>query len=211
MIDFCVICFASNDKFKINQNWATGENFLAPIIVPSTPGSELANRLRKIAESDKNIKFRIVEKGGQSIGNMLHSANPSSSNKCNKPECVMCNQPGGGVMCHKSNVAYEWTCREDGASYIGETSRNFFTRANEHIDKFDKKSKDSFIRNHQMEKHHNSEPNFKVKVLKTFQDSLSRQIFEGVAIRHQNSESLNSKQDYYSASTYNIRKEVLHG
>ena len=199
------------EKINKKKNWATGGKYLSPIIIPSTPNSELATRLRKIAESDKNFKFRIIEKGGQSIGNMMHSANPTASNNCNKQDCVMCSQPGGGVMCHKSNIAYEWTCREDGASYIGESSRNFYTRANEHIVKYNKNPKESFIRNHQIQKHGNSEPNFKVKVFKSFHDSLSRQVFEGVAIRRQNSESLNSKQDYYSASTYNIRKEVFHG
>ena len=199
------------EKISKKRNWATGGKYIAPIIIPSTPNSELANRLRKIAESYKEFKFKIIEKGGQSIGNMLSSANPSASNSCNKPECVMCSQPGGGKLCHKSNIVYEWTCNEDGASYIGETSRNFFTRANEHLDKFNKNGKDSFLRNHQIEKHNNDELNFNVKVLRTFKDSLSRQIFEGVAIRHQTTESLNTKQDYYTASTYNVRKEVYHG
>ena len=40
--------------------------------------------------------------------------------------------------------------------------------ANEHIDKYNKNTKESFIRNHQIQKHSNSEPNFKVKVLKSF-------------------------------------------
>ena len=85
------------------------------------------------------------------------------------------------------------------------------------LEKADKKKKekkkkdDSFINNHQKEKHNDEQPDFCVKVLKTFNDPLSRQVYEGVHIRNNSAISLNSKLDYYQTSTYNMRREVLHG
>ena len=58
--------------------------------------------------------------------------------------------------------------------------------------------------------HGGMEPDFNVKVLKSFKDPMSRQIYEGVKIRRSNS-TLNSKLEYYQQSTYNIRREIGHG
>ena len=52
---------------------------------------------------------------------------------------------------------------------------------------------------------------FKVKVLKSFKDPLSRQVYEGIYIRRQDTASLNTKQDYYQASSYRMNREVNHG
>ena len=114
-------------------------------------------------------------------------------------------QPEGGKNCHKSNVLYEWTCRICGEMYIGETSRNFYTRSKEHLKKAEEDKLDSFIANHQTKC---TNASFKVKVLKSFKEPLSRQIYEGTYIRRQQAASLNTKQDYYQASTY---REVNHG
>ena len=97
------------------------------------------------------------------------------------------------------------------SSYIGETSRNFYSRSLEHIDKANKKSDESFIHNHQKECHNGVQPKFTTKVLKTFQDPLSRQVSEGVYIRRNTNNSLNTKLDFYQTSTYKVRREVLHG
>ena len=78
---------------------------------------------------------------------------------------------------------YEWKCDLCESSYIGETSRNFYSRSLEHMDKATKKSDDSFIFNHQKECHNGSQPQLKTNVLKSFQDPLSRQVADGVYIR----------------------------
>ena len=114
-------------------------------------------------------------------------------------------------MCHKSNVLYEWKCRSCNSKYIGETSRNFYTRSLEHLEKSEQKALDSFINNHQVETHNGEQPSFSVKVIKSFKDPLSRQVYEGVHIRNCSEESLNTKLDYYQTSTYRMRREVLHG
>ena len=94
--------------------------------------------------------------------------------------------------------------------YIGETSRNFYSRSLEHIEKANSKSEDSFIYNHQRECHNGTQHQFKTKVLKTFQDPLSRQVSEGVYIRRNTNNSLNTKLDFYQTSTYKVRRDVLH-
>ena len=125
-----------------------------------------------------------------------------------KPDCTICAQ--GGRLCHKMNVAYEYECNLDKSVYIGETARNFYSRNLEHTEKFLKKKPDSFMYQHQVEAHGGNEPDFNVKVLKSFKDPMSRQIYEGVKIRRSNS-TLNSKLEFYQQSTYNIRREIGHG
>ena len=120
----------------------------------------------------------------------------------------MCAQPEVGKMCHKSNVMYQWTCRICGENYVGETSRNFYTRSKEHLKKADEDKMDSFIAEHKIKCPQSS---FKVQVLKSFKEPLSRQIYEWVYIRRQESASLNTKLDYYQASTYRMNREVNHG
>ena len=183
---------------------------MSPIIVASTPGSVLAKKMREVTESyaECGVRFKIVEKGGISLGRMLQRPNPSASGVCGKEDCDMCKQ--GGKLCHKTNVAYKYECNIDKSCYIGETSRNFYTRNLEHQDKFNKKKQDSFIYQHQLEVHGGAEPDFKIKVLKSFKDPMSRQIYEGVKIRRSNS-SLNTKLDYYQQSTYSVRREIGHG
>ena len=85
-----------------------------------------------------------------------------------------------------------------------------YSRDKEHNENY-KKKPDSFLNNHQIEKHNGEEADFNFKVLKSFKDPLSRQIFEGVQIRRATGEVLNSKLEYYQQATYTVRKETMHG
>ena len=51
------------------------------------------------------------------------------------------------------------------ATYIGETSRNLYTRGLEHQDKFEKRKPDSFMHNHQEERHPGDQPDYNVSVV----------------------------------------------
>ena len=197
-------------KKQKKKDWGTKGGYIAPIIVPSTPNSELAKRMRDVAENlaEYGVRFKIVEKGGVTLGRMLQRPNPLSSGSCGKNDCTMCEN--GDKLCHKMNVAYQYECNIDKSVYIGETARNFYTRNLEHKDIFSKKKVDSFMYQHQVEVHGGNDPDFNVKVLKSFKDPMSRQIYEGVKIRRSNS-ILNSKLEYYQQSTYNIRREIGHG
>ena len=168
--------------------------------------------LKEVAESenDAGIKFKVVEKGGPSVEKLLQKPNPTSSDECGKDDCRMCVE--GGKLCHKPNIAYKYECNQDGAQYIGESSRNFYSRDKEHNENYKKQKPDSFLNNHQVEKHNGEEADFNFKVvLKSFKDPLSRQIFEGVHIRRATGEVLNSKLEYYQQATYTVRKETMHG
>ena len=194
------------------RNWSTKGGYIAPIIIPTAPNSGLAKVLRGIAEecAEANIKFKVVEKGGPTVGRMLMRSNPTASGACNKPDCSMCLQPGGGNMCHKKNIVYEYKCVCGDGVYTGETHRNFYSRNEEH--NYDYRNKvDSWMRCHQIEKHDDEEPKYKVSVLETFKDPLSRQIHEGVLIRHSGQRALNTKKDYYQTATYSVEKTVGRG
>ena len=199
------------EKIRKKKDWGTKGGYIAPIIVPATPDGELAKMLRSVAEKEKDsgIKFKIVEKGGLTIEKLFQTSNPTASGSCGKPDCMMDSQ--NGRNCHKSNVMYEWVCKDCPSSYIGETSRNFYTRSSEHLKKASDRKEDSFIHNHQIQSHNGNQPNFSVKVLKSFQDAFSRQVYEGVYIRRNKNNPLNTKLDYYQTSTYNMRREMLHG
>ena len=199
------------EKKNKKKTWYTKGGYIAPIIVPATPGGKLAKMLKEVAESenDAGIKFKVVEKGGPSVEKLLQKPNPTSSDECGKDDCRMCVE--GGKLCHKPNIAYKYECNLDGAQYIGESSRNFYSRDKEHNENYKKQKPDSFLNNHQIEKHNGEEADFNFKVLKSFKDPLSRQIFEGVHIRRATGEVLNSKLEYYQQATYTVRKETMHG
>ena len=54
------------EKEKKKYEWSTKGGHIAPIFVPPTPNSELANSLRMIAENEAElgVNFKIVETGG---------------------------------------------------------------------------------------------------------------------------------------------------
>ena len=110
------------------------------------------------------MKFKIVERGGVTLGNILQNSNPTASKVCVKEDCYMDHHPEGGKMCHKSCVLYEWTCRSCGDIYTGETSRNFYTRAKEHLSRAENDGLNSFISTRQTPHHNGAEAKSKVKV-----------------------------------------------
>ena len=60
------------------RNWSKKGDYVAPIIVPATTNSELAKMLREVAETetDKKLRFKIVEKGGKTVERCLIKPNP---------------------------------------------------------------------------------------------------------------------------------------
>ena len=95
------------------KSWGTKDNTIAPIIVPSTPNSELVRRLRKVMDnSNSKYKFTIVEKGGRTLQSTLTNNNPLASGKCDRVKsripCVMCRD--GSLNCDKHNINYIFKC-----------------------------------------------------------------------------------------------------
>ena len=60
-------------------SWANKDGSLAPIIVPATPDGALAKILSDVVENESKsgMKFKIVERGGISVGKMLQKPNPT--------------------------------------------------------------------------------------------------------------------------------------
>ena len=86
-------------KQKKRYEWSTRGGFIAPIFVPPTPNSELANSLKVIAESEAEagVHFKIVETGGLSIKSVLQKSNPLETPGCDDEECLPC-KPGRGTV-----------------------------------------------------------------------------------------------------------------
>ena len=204
---------------KKNRNSKGGYD--APIIVPSTPDGILYKMMKEVCDSEPDIKFKVVEKGGITVEKILNKPNPTSTPGCKNDKCDGCKQEGGIKKCQKINCLYSYTCMEPGcmSKYIGESHNNFMTRSTEHKSKFnskDQKVKDgSFIYKHQVEKHDGNEPNMKMKVEKTFRDNLTRQITESVYIYRTEEQTeyelMNTKSEWHAPSLYTVRRTIGHG
>ena len=90
----------------------------AVIFVPQTKGSRLAKSLReKELELEKlsGWRFKIVERAGEKLENILHQSNPWSGQDCERKGCLMCKtkaETGKNTRqnCSKRNVLYETWC-----------------------------------------------------------------------------------------------------
>ena len=102
------------NKKKKRHNWSTKGGYVAPIMVPSTPGGELYKILKEVAEKEAaegGVKFKIVEKGGRSIKGMVQKSNPTATEGCSSENCKVCQGGRGkGGNCRKTNVQYEMDC-----------------------------------------------------------------------------------------------------
>ena len=172
-------------KKNKRHSWSSNGGYIAPMFVPSTPQGELAKELREVVEKEgiQGMKFKIVETGGRSIQSEVQKSNPTKTKGCENVDCVACSEERGkGGDCMKSNITYEMECRlclgDEKCIYVGETSRNLYTRAKEHMNKYrsEKSNYDSFIKQHQVEHHHNHPAEYKAKVTGSFRDCLSRQV-----------------------------------
>ena len=71
-------------KNKERQNWATRGGYIAPIIIPSTPDSELLKIMREVgqSEAEPGLRFRIEERGRVTIKKKLRRSNPTAKSGC---------------------------------------------------------------------------------------------------------------------------------
>ena len=212
------------DKHLKRRNWSQKGGHVAPIIIPSTPGGILAKMMREVAdaESAPGLHFKVVEKGGRRLESVLSRPNPTASDHCVrkdhpnvKKKCVGCNQNEGIRNCQKSNALYKYECKNEGCDsvYIGETSRNIFSRSLEHQSKYASNDPGSFIKKHQTTFHNGEPANMKLSNVKTFKDCLSRQVSESVHIFKTQEEGkltlMNSKSEWRQPSMIAVRSEVV--
>ena len=207
------------------RSWFARGGYAAPVVIPATPGSVLLHRMRAVAELEKDpkLRLRIVERGGVSLVRQLMNPGILQTRNCGDKSCPMYDEAGCGSVCRRSNINYRYSCQlppyttpesTDNSCYHGETSRNIFTRGNEHQNAYSKKSDKSFIHTHQTTKHNGEPAKFKVTVLSQHRDPMSRVIQEAMNIKnHQDKglECLNSKAEYRQAPIVRTKKNVIIG
>ena len=205
------------EKKKKRHSWGTRGGYVAPIIVPATPNGELAVAMRKVceAESIPGLKFKVSERGGKTLERQLHKSNPTATSECQRKDCGPCSQPegnGGTKLCQKTNICYRYSCKYPGCNsfYTGESSKNLYTRNSWHESKY-KSQKDSFMYQHQQDKHDGEPANFKMEVIKSFNDCLSRQAAEAVYISKTEGDILNGKSEFHQPPIVRVRIEIARG
>ena len=203
---------AKAKRYK-RKEWASKRGHTAPIFVPATPGGELTKLMKKVAdkEAGEGIHFNIVEMSGRRMKNELQKSNPTASPGCEKSDCMGCKEgKGKGGKCHKTNINYEIECQlcpeGNRAAYIGETSRNLYTRTLEHLNN---KDNEGFMNKHMAECHPGIESHFKAKVTHYNSDCLTRQVYEGVGIRRSTKTLLNTKSEWFQPPLFRVQSEII--
>ena len=77
--------------------------------------------------------------------------------------------------------------------------------------KLQKRDEASFMHMHQMEKHGGSPAKFKIQVVKSCRDPLTRQVTEAVIIKNHRGELLNTKSEFHQPPLVRIRSEIVRG
>ena len=169
------------------------------IFVPCTQDSELMRRLQKdIDKSD--LKIKLVEKAGTTLGNILRTSDPRKERKCNRPDCPVCTSGGEG-NCRTLNVNYEMRCEcECDGKYTGTTTRSAYVHGKEHTVDLHSRRKNSALWKHCQDKHDGEIKKFRMDVVDTFRsDPMLRQITESVRISRTDERNLiNVKEEYDS-------------
>ena len=71
--------------------------------------------------------------------------------------------------------------------------------------------KESFMHQHQEDRHQGEEARFRTKVTGAYRDCLTRQISEAVCIRRSDVEVLNSKSEWHQPALFQVQHEIRRG
>ena len=197
------------DKKKKKHTWSTKGVSTAPIMIPSTPGGELASMLREVAqaEAEVDMKFNIIETGGRTVKSELQRSKPTATAGCTDALCIACKEGRGrGGNCRRSNVTYEIECHlypsDDKSVYVGESARNLYTRGDEHTKKYTQRAEGSFLSKHQ---------GIHAEYSGQYNDCLTRQVTEGVFIRRCGTTLMNTKSEWHQPPIWKVQSEILRG
>ena len=95
-------------------------------------------------EAVGKLKFKVVENVGRSVKSLVQRSNPTATAGCRSQACLTKRREDGG-NCRWSNIQYEMHCKEcpkeNPTVYVGETSRNVYTRASDHFDTYRRRLK----------------------------------------------------------------------
>ena len=195
---------------------------IATMFVDNTVNGELARRLQAAEDRLSRMtgyRIKMIETCGSQLCTLLPYTNPWSGSDCNRRDCYTCGQGGDKLEdCKKRNILYESSCSgcrvpktdggsrklEKGAIYVGESARSIYERAGEHQRDAMKESDDSHMVKHWSSCHAQDSveerPKFKIKVIATFKDALTRQVAEAVRIQMRGEGVLNSRAEYSRCS-----------
>ena len=112
------------EKKRRNTKWLKG-GFDTVIMVPATPGGELAKKYQEVVTNNPGpVKIKILEKGGTQVKHILQKNNPNKSKGCNILDCLACNHGRGkGENAGRTtwDMSYCVTC-------VGERTHPMFER-----------------------------------------------------------------------------------
>ena len=92
--------------------------------------------MREVEErrrSDRGLRAKIVEMGGQTLKEQIYKSNPWSGNPCGHSTVFCMQREGEGGDCKRKNVGRKITCSEFKSTNHGETSCNMFGGGKEHL------------------------------------------------------------------------------
>ena len=100
-------------------------------------------------------QIKVIECAGTKMKDILQRSYPFKKEKCSTDDCFVCMSNGKG-NCRRENVTYEIKCNKCQYIYIGETSRNGYTRGREHLSALRKRDRESALYKHLVSEHHNT-------------------------------------------------------
>ena len=186
-----------NKKGK-KLDWFKKKGEETVIFIPATPRSELKKQLEEEVKKSK-VKVKIVERAGKTLKNILQRSDPFKKKQCDKKETCMVCSSGRKGPCRRDGVTYEIRCEECKGIYVGETSRNGYTRGEEHMTAFRNRSDDSVLWRHVRECHTTPPiPSFQMTITGIYGDDCTlRQVAEVVKINKIPAAKLmNSRQEW---------------
>ena len=145
------------EKKKRKTNWLKGD-FDTVIMVPATPGGELAKKYQEVVFKNPGpVKIKIMGKGGTQVKHIIQKNNPNKTKGCNSLDCLACKHGRGkGGECRRNNVGYELLCDFCGGEntcYVSETGQNVYTRGLKHMANYRGKITDSPLWKHSQMEH----------------------------------------------------------
>ena len=130
--------------------------------------------------------------------------------------CLPCKTDhGDGGRCLSSGAKYAVECQMcpvgSKSQYVGETSRNLFTRCTEHEANYNSGSQKSFMLKHQTAEHQGMAGHYTAKVTANIRDCLNRQVREAVEIKRSQVPVLNGKTEWHQPPLWKIQNEIYRG
>ena len=156
------------------------------MFVDTTPNESLKKKIEKDAKKNK-MKVKVVEKAGRSIKSILQRRDPFDKKRCNREDCIICNE-GMNADCRQRGCVYEIECREEGCGckYIGTTGRSLYERMKEHMNSMGgrhEESRENPLYRHSVDCHQGRQFRINVRVVdKQFGRPSNRLISEAVRI-----------------------------